>query len=155
MKDQRIKKKLTSSSPMVYLSWRVGDRTAARIREANLPGIFCNKAFGRYYPNGHLASQVMGAAVARYADVAVLTSDNPRHEDPMAIIEDAKPGLHTARQVIIEPDRRRAIGLALAAMRPEDVLVIAGKGHETTQQIGDVKQPFSDAAVVRELTGCA
>jgi len=60
MKDQRIKKKLTSSSPMVYLSWRVGDRTAARIREANLPGIFCNKAFGRYYPNGHLASQVMG-----------------------------------------------------------------------------------------------
>jgi len=97
----------------------------------------------------------MGAAVARYADVAVLTSDNPRHEDPMAIIEDAKPGLHTARQVIIEPDRRRAIGLALAAMRPEDVLVIAGKGHETTQQIGDVKHPFSDAAVVRELTGCA
>lgn len=60
MKNQRIKRKLTSSSPMVYLSWRVGDRTAARIRQAKLAGIFCDKAYGRFYPNGHLASQVMG-----------------------------------------------------------------------------------------------
>jgi UDP-N-acetylmuramoyl-L-alanyl-D-glutamate--2,6-diaminopimelate ligase len=97
----------------------------------------------------------MGAAVARHADVAVLTSDNPRHEEPMAIIEDVKPGLRTARRVVIEADRRRAIELALSEMRPEDVLVVAGKGHETSQQIGDVKYPFSDAAVVRELTGCA
>jgi len=97
----------------------------------------------------------MGAAVARYADVAVLTSDNPRHEDPLAIIADVKPGLTEARKVVVEADRRRAISLALTAMGPEDVLVIAGKRHETTQQIGDVKYPFSDAAVVRELTGCA
>jgi len=98
---------------------------------------------------------LMGAAVARHADVAVLTSDNPRHEAPLAIMADAKPGLQKARRVILEPDRRRAIELALTEMRPEDVLVIAGKGHETYQQIGDVKHPFSDAAVVRELTGCA
>ena len=98
---------------------------------------------------------LMGAAVARLADVAVLTSDNPRHEDPLAIIEDVKPGLKKARRAILEPDRRRAIELALSEMRPEDVLVIAGKGHETYQQIGDVKHPFSDAVVVRELTGCA
>ena len=98
---------------------------------------------------------LMAAAVARLADVAVLTSDNPRHEDPLAIIQDAKPGLKKARRAILEPDRRRAIELALSEMRPEDVLVIAGKGHETYQQIGDVKYPFSDAAVVRELTGCA
>jgi len=97
----------------------------------------------------------MGAAVARHADVAVLTSDNPRHEDPLAIIEDVKPGLRAARRVVIEADRRRAIELALTEMRPEDVLVIAGKGHEPYQQIGDEKHPFSDAAVVRELTGCA
>ena len=97
----------------------------------------------------------MGEAVARYADVAVLTSDNPRHEEPLAIIDDVKPGLTKARRAILEPDRRRAIELALSEMRPEDVLVIAGKGHETYQQIGDVKYPFSDAAVVRELTGCA
>ncbi len=96
----------------------------------------------------------MGAAVARYADVAVLTSDNPRHEDPLAIMDDVKPGLREARRVICEPDRRRAIELALAEMRHEDVLVVAGKGHETYQQIGDVKHPFSDAAVIKELTGC-
>ncbi len=98
---------------------------------------------------------LMAAAVARHADVAVLTSDNPRHEDPLAIMDDARPGLAGARQAILEPDRRRAIGLALDAMTQDDVLVIAGKGHETYQQIGDVKHPFSDAAVVRELTGCA
>ncbi len=97
----------------------------------------------------------MAAAVAKWADVAVLTSDNPRHEEPLSIMADAKPGLAGARRAILEPDRRRAIALALDEMRPEDVLVIAGKGHETYQQIGDVKYPFSDAAVVRELTGCA
>jgi len=60
IKEQRVKKKLQSSSGMVYLSWRVGDRTAARIREANLPGVYFTKEFGRFYPNGHLASQLMG-----------------------------------------------------------------------------------------------
>jgi cell division protein FtsI (penicillin-binding protein 3) len=60
MKEQRLRKKLSSNSPVVYLSWRVGDRTAARIREANLAGVYCSKEYGRYYPNGHLASQVMG-----------------------------------------------------------------------------------------------
>ncbi|KHK03423.1 penicillin-binding transpeptidase domain-containing protein [Desulfovibrio sp. TomC] len=60
MKEQRVRKKLQSSSGMVYLSWRVGDRTAARIREAALPGVHFTKEFGRFYPNGHLASQLMG-----------------------------------------------------------------------------------------------
>ena len=60
VKEQRIRKKLQSPSNMVYLSWRVGDRTAARIREANLPGVYFTKEFGRFYPNGHLASQLMG-----------------------------------------------------------------------------------------------
>ena len=111
--------------------------------------------FGCGGDRDHTKRPRMAAAVARYADVAVLTSDNPRHEDPLAIMADAKPGLKGARRVILEPDRHRAIELSLSEMRPEDVLVIAGKGHETYQQIGDVKHPFSDAAVVRELTGCA
>lgn len=96
---------------------------------------------------------LMGQAVCRLADVAVLTSDNPRHEDPLAIIEDVKPGLSGCARVLVEPDRRKAIALALDGLTPDDALVIAGKGHETYQQIGDVKHPFSDQKVVREMLG--
>ena len=94
---------------------------------------------------------LMAAAVAKWADVAVLTSDNPRHEDPMAIIEDARPGLANAAKVVVEPDRHEAIRLALCVVGIEDVLLVAGKGHEQYQQIGDVKHPFNDVAVVKEL----
>jgi len=93
--------------------------------------------------------------VAGHADVAVLTSDNPRHEDPEAIMDDARPGLAGAARVLENPDRRAAISMALAGMAPEDVLVVAGKGHEAYQQIGDAKLPFHDATVVRELARCA
>ena len=96
---------------------------------------------------------LMGQAVCRHADVAVLTSDNPRHEDPLAIIEDVRPGLSGCARVLVEPDRRKAIALALEGLTPADALVIAGKGHETYQQIGDVKHPFSDQKVVREMLG--
>ncbi len=98
---------------------------------------------------------LMGEAVARLSDVAVLTSDNPRHEDPEAIMADVMPGLDTAREVIAEVDRRQAIGRALSMLRPGDALLVAGKGHENTQQIGDVKHPFSDQKTIRELLGCA
>jgi UDP-N-acetylmuramoyl-L-alanyl-D-glutamate--2,6-diaminopimelate ligase len=94
---------------------------------------------------------LMAEAVAKWADVAVLTSDNPRHEDPLAIMEDAKPGLKTAAKVVAELDRRKAIALALDEIGTRDVLLIAGKGHETYQQIGDVKHPFNDVSVVKEL----
>lgn len=94
---------------------------------------------------------LMAEAVARWADVAVLTSDNPRHEDPLAIMEDAKPGLKAAAKVVSEPDRRKAINLALGEIGPRDVLLIAGKGHETYQQIKEVKYPFNDVSVVKEL----
>lgn len=98
---------------------------------------------------------LMAAAVAAKADVAVLTSDNPRHEAPEAIMNDARPGLSGAARVLEDPDRRRAIAMALAEMTSDDVLVVAGKGHEAYQQIGDEKFPFHDATVVRELARCA
>ncbi len=98
---------------------------------------------------------LMAQAVAKWADVAVLTSDNPRHEDPQAIIEDARPGLSGAAKVIVDADRRRAISQALAEMQSGDVLIVAGKGHEDYQQIGDVKYPFNDVVVVKELLQCA
>ena len=98
---------------------------------------------------------LMGEAVARLSDVAVLTSDNPRHEEPEAIMADVMPGLSGAAEVFADPDRRRAIEKGLELLHPGDALLIAGKGHESTQQIGDVKHPFSDQQTVREILGCA
>ncbi len=93
---------------------------------------------------------LMGQAVARHADVAVITSDNPRTEDPEAILDQIEPGLAGARQVLREVDRRKAIALAVEGMRPGDALLIAGKGHEDYQIIGTEKRHFSDFEVVRE-----
>lgn len=97
---------------------------------------------------------LMGEAVARHADVAVLTSDNPRNEDPKAILEDVLPGLAAAREVVVEPDRRAATARALAMLGKEDALLIAGKGHEDYQIIQGVKHHYSDQEVVRELLRC-
>jgi UDP-N-acetylmuramoyl-L-alanyl-D-glutamate--2,6-diaminopimelate ligase len=95
----------------------------------------------------------MGEIAARLADRAVLTSDNSRHEDPGAIIDDVRAGFPDAPDAttVVEPDRRAAIALALDEARPGDIVVIAGKGHETTQTIGDDTFPFDDRAVAREL----
>jgi UDP-N-acetylmuramoyl-L-alanyl-D-glutamate--2,6-diaminopimelate ligase len=94
----------------------------------------------------------MGAAVAAAADVAVLTSDNPRSEDPAAIARDVLVGLKPqAREYSVELDRRAAIAQAFDRARPGDVVLIAGKGHETTQVIGTQVLQFDDRAVAREL----
>jgi UDP-N-acetylmuramoyl-L-alanyl-D-glutamate--2,6-diaminopimelate ligase len=93
---------------------------------------------------------VMGELAARLADEAVVTSDNPRSEDPRAIISDVQTGIPSGAPVVIEPDRRRAIELALGGARPGDVILIAGKGHETTQVIGETTLPFDDRDVARE-----
>lgn len=92
---------------------------------------------------------LMGQAVALGADLAVVTNDNPRSEDPLAIIADILPGLGAAPHHI-EPDRAAAIRLALSLARPGDVVLIAGKGHEPYQEIAGVKQPFDDRAVARQ-----
>lgn len=94
---------------------------------------------------------LMGKAVAGLADIAVLTSDNPRNEVPEAIMEDVLPGLAGCPCVITQPDRRAALAEALALAGPEDALLVAGKGHETYQLIKGIKYPFSDQAVLREL----
>jgi UDP-N-acetylmuramoyl-L-alanyl-D-glutamate--2,6-diaminopimelate ligase len=95
---------------------------------------------------------LMGAVAARLADVAVITSDNPRHEDPMAIIADIRAGAaEGGAEVVVEPDRRAAIATALGTARPGDVVVLAGKGHEAVQEVGGRAVPFDDRVVVREL----
>jgi len=98
----------------------------------------------------------MGEACARLADSLVVTSDNPRSEDPATIIDAIVAGVDRAaarpRLVRIEPDRREAIFFALANAASSDVVIIAGKGHETTQEIKGVKHPFDDREVVRSFS---
>lgn len=82
----------------------------------------------------------MGAIAGQLSDVAVVTSDNPRTEAPQAIIDDILKGMEdTGAQRHVEPDRRRAITLALSLARPGDTVVLAGKGHETYQEIDGVQ----------------
>ena len=93
----------------------------------------------------------MGAAVAALADVAVVTSDNPRSEDPEAIIAEILAGTGDAANVASDPDRRASIHRAVALAEPGDVVVIAGKGHEQGQEFeGGRKEPFDDVTVARE-----
>jgi UDP-N-acetylmuramoyl-L-alanyl-D-glutamate--2,6-diaminopimelate ligase len=94
---------------------------------------------------------LMAAAAERTADVLWLTSDNPRSEAPSAIIADMRAGLTGRACVHEEVDRRVAISGALAAARADDLVVIAGKGHEDYQEIAGVRRPFSDRVIVAEL----
>jgi UDP-N-acetylmuramoyl-L-alanyl-D-glutamate--2,6-diaminopimelate ligase len=91
---------------------------------------------------------LMGRIAAELADVAIVTSDNPRSEDPLAIIDEIVAG---APGLEIEPDRRAAIARALEQAQGGDVVLIAGKGHERGQEIAGVKHPFDDREVAREL----
>jgi UDP-N-acetylmuramoyl-L-alanyl-D-glutamate--2,6-diaminopimelate ligase len=94
---------------------------------------------------------LMGAAAGRHADVVVLTSDNPRSEDPQVIADAIRGGIRGSADVRIELDRHAAIAMALAEAGPDDLVVVAGKGHETEQVIGAKVIPFDDRRVVREL----
>ena len=88
----------------------------------------------------------MGAVVDQYADWAIVTSDNPRKEEPSAIIDDIKPGLARGNYEAIL-DRKEAIFKAVAMAEPRDIVLIAGKGHEKTQEFADHTIPFDDVAV--------
>jgi UDP-N-acetylmuramoyl-L-alanyl-D-glutamate--2,6-diaminopimelate ligase len=113
---------------------------------------------------------LMGEAAARGADVVVVTSDNPRTEDPAAIIAEILPGLERAgmrrlspealrlgeaRGFVVEPDRRAAIALAASLAREGDAILVAGKGHEDHQIVGGQRLPFSDRDEARRALGAA
>jgi UDP-N-acetylmuramoyl-L-alanyl-D-glutamate--2,6-diaminopimelate ligase len=100
----------------------------------------------------------MGRAAGEGSDFVVLTSDNPRSEDPEAIMRDALPGLlSTGTKYVAEADRARAIRLAVEEARPGDIVLLAGKGHEKEQVLRDRTIPFDDAevaaAAIREVSG--
>ena len=95
----------------------------------------------------------MGAVGGELADVAIVTSDNPRSEDPQAIIDQVVAGVAASDRSKVQPevDRRAAIARALRVAGPHDIVVIAGKGHEATQTIGEEQRAFDDRVVAREL----
>lgn len=98
---------------------------------------------------------LMGSVASRLADTVLLTSDNPRSEDPSAIIRQIAEGMDGPASVVIQPDRKAALNRAAAWARPGDLVLVAGKGHETTQTVGDVVLPFNDAEVLASLwPGC-
>jgi UDP-N-acetylmuramoyl-L-alanyl-D-glutamate--2,6-diaminopimelate ligase len=89
----------------------------------------------------------MGAAASRLADRIVLTSDNPRSEDPLAILREIEAGVDAPH--VVEPDRAHAIDAAIAEAADPDVVLLAGKGHEAFQEIAGRRLPFSDAEAAR------
>lgn len=93
----------------------------------------------------------MGTAASRFADRIVLTSDNPRSEDPLAILREIEAGVTAPHAV--EPDRTRAVESAIGGAADADVVLIAGKGHESWQEVAGRREPFSDAQVARSALG--
>jgi UDP-N-acetylmuramoyl-L-alanyl-D-glutamate--2,6-diaminopimelate ligase len=102
---------------------------------------------------------LMGAVAGRLSDLVVVTSDNPRSEDPARIIEEIQRGItadtrrDNAQPVLAIADRGLAIGKAIEVAQPGDLVLVAGKGHEKYQVIGDRVLPFDDVAVAREALG--
>jgi UDP-N-acetylmuramoyl-L-alanyl-D-glutamate--2,6-diaminopimelate ligase len=97
---------------------------------------------------------IMGRMGATQTEVAIVTSDNPRHEDPQAIIDEILTGMsEPSAKVLVEPDRRAAIELAIREARDGDIVLIAGKGHEDYQLVGDKVLSFDDRLVAREILG--
>jgi UDP-N-acetylmuramoyl-L-alanyl-D-glutamate--2,6-diaminopimelate ligase len=98
---------------------------------------------------------VMAKVAAEMSDKVILTSDNPRNEEPLDILNDMKAGLEQAMlsKTVIQPDRREAIKMAVMLAHPGDIILIAGKGHETYQEIKGVKHHFSDFEEVESIFG--
>jgi UDP-N-acetylmuramoyl-L-alanyl-D-glutamate--2,6-diaminopimelate ligase len=95
---------------------------------------------------------LMGRVAAEGSDLVVFTSDNPRSEDPMAIIEEAMAGwAPTKTAALFEPDRAEAIRIAIHAAGPADIVLLAGKGHEKVQVLKDRTIPFDDVEVARRV----
>jgi UDP-N-acetylmuramoyl-L-alanyl-D-glutamate--2,6-diaminopimelate ligase len=129
------------------------------IAELKRPGARTVVVFGCGGNKDQAKRPLMGRLAVGMADLVVVTSDNPRDEDPLVIIEQIKTGIDTAThrraEVLIEPDRAQAIALGLSRAEPGDVVLIAGRGHETHQESSGRHVPFDDREVAREVLGCS
>ena len=95
----------------------------------------------------------MASIACKLSDKVVLTSDNPRDEDPMEIIREMQTGIlpTEVKKTLVLSDREEAIKTACMLSKPKDIILIAGKGHETYQEIKGIKHPFDDREVVRRM----
>ena len=110
--------------------------------------------FGCGGDRDQLKRPIMGRIGGQLADLCILTSDNPRTEDPMKILAAIEEGIKpTGKPYVVIENRREAIRHALEIGREGDVIVLAGKGHETYQEVMGVKKPFDEKQVVQELLG--
>jgi UDP-N-acetylmuramoyl-L-alanyl-D-glutamate--2,6-diaminopimelate ligase len=128
------------------------ERALETIREVTPPGGRVIVVFGAGGDRDRGKRAPMGEIAVRLADIAIATSDNPRTEDPERILDDVEAGMG-GKQHYRYVDRRAAIGQAMELAREGDTILLAGKGHETYQVIGTVKQPFDEREVVRGLGG--
>jgi UDP-N-acetylmuramoyl-L-alanyl-D-glutamate--2,6-diaminopimelate ligase len=148
-----------SRAPCVVIDYAHGPDALARTCDTarGLAGGRVLVVFGAGGESTPSKRRPMGEAVGARADVAIVTNDNPRGEDPQAIADMLVDGLRTGgrAQVEVELDRRRAIERALELAGPRDVVVVAGKGHETGQEVKGETLPFSDHDEIRRLIGGA
>lgn len=122
-------------------------RSLSTLRQVTAGRLIC--VYGAGGDRDRKKRPVMGRVVEQYTDAGIITNDNPRREPPEQIIEEILGGYFRPEQAIIEPDRASAIGAALNAAEPGDCVLIAGKGHETIQEIGDQRLDFDDRDVAR------
>ncbi len=119
------------------------------LREVTTGRLIC--LFGAGGNRDRQKRPLMGSVVERLSDVAIITSDNPRDEDPRLIATDVRAGFTAFDHVHTIADRAEAIAFALQSAEPGDCVVIAGKGHETYQVIGRERVPFDDQAVAEQM----
>ncbi len=125
------------------------ERVLGSIREMNFKKVIT--VFGCGGDRDKTKRPLMGRAASMYSDIVVVTSDNPRGEEPHKIIEDILLGIDGKCELVIEANRKKAIEKALFMAEKGDVVLVAGKGHETYQEIKGIRYPFSDRDVVEEL----
>ena len=149
----RLERVPSESSATVFVDYAHTDDALANVL-STVKGFTRGKVWAVFGAGGdrdRAKRPLMGAAAAAHADKLVVTSDNPRSEDPLAIIGEIEAGIPAGADTVSEPDRAKAIGYALAHAATGDSVVICGKGHETTQEISGVKHPFDDRAQVRSF----
>ncbi|OPY18352.1 MAG: UDP-N-acetylmuramoyl-L-alanyl-D-glutamate--L-lysine ligase [Syntrophus sp. PtaB.Bin075] len=165
----RLEKVSGSTQPDVFVDYAHTDDALRRVLQSLSPfkrGRIIT-VFGCGGDRDRGKRPLMGKVATNYSDLTILTSDNPRSEDPLSIIRDIEVGINsqsipegssedlsrgmTGRGYVVIPDRREAIGAAIRSARPSDIVLIAGKGHEDYQIIGEKRLFFDDRAVAKEF----